>query len=118
MILTKTRKMMTGITSTALMLGLSGCGSESQEIPPPPEDSSCTDWEWDEDDGVWECDDSRSSYYRHYYYGGQYFKNKTALYKSKDFLNYKSSSSFKGGSNSESGQKSSGFGSGKKSYGG
>ena len=120
----KTSKVMVGITSTALMLGLVGCNSKSQEIPPTPGDSSCSDWEWDEDDGVWECEDSRSSYFGHYYYGGLYHKSKSALYKSKDYISYKNSSSFKGsagisdGSKNGSIKKSSGFGSGSKSFGG
>ena len=85
----KTKKVMAGITSTALMMGLASCGvgnqeqgndedwnsgsqgdSSSMDIPPAPEDQNCEEWEWDLDDGVWECDDSRSGYYGHFFYGG------------------------------------------------
>ena len=118
----KTKKVMAGISSTVLMLGLVGCGSdyESQDIPSVPQDTGCTDWEWDMDDGVWECDDNSSGYYGHYYYGGRYYKNKTALHNSNDFISYKNSSSFKGssGTSNSSINKSSGFGSGSKSFGG
>lgn len=111
--MSKTRKVMVGVSSTALMLGLTGCGSEAQELPPIPEDLSCSDWEWDYDDGVWECDDYDSQYYGHFYYGGRYYSSKSNLYKSKDYNAYKNSSSFIGGVT-----KSSGFGSGSKSFGG
>lgn len=119
----KTKKLMVGITSTALMFGLGGCNSASEEIPAPPDDNSCSDWEWDADDGVWECDDDSSSHYGHYFFGGRYYKSKSALLKTKDYLAYKKSSSFKGSSSSGSSssgsvKKSSGFGSGLKSIGG
>jgi hypothetical protein len=120
----KTSKVMVGITSTALMLGLAGCSSnsQSQNLPPVPKDSSCKDWEWDQDDGVWQCDDGGSSHYGHSYYGGHYYKTKSLLRKSKNYLAYKNSSSFKGGISASEGsssvKKSSGFGSGSKSYGG
>ncbi|WP_196237969.1 aminotransferase yhxA [Calidifontibacillus erzurumensis] len=114
----KTKKVMAGISSTVLMLGLVGCGSEL-ETAPLPEDSYCTEWEWDYDDGVWECDDFDSHYYGHSYYGGRYFKTKSDLYKSKDYMAYKNSSSFLGSSVTDSSiKKSSGFGSGVKSFGG
>jgi hypothetical protein len=111
-VLGKTRKVMVGITTTALTLGLSGCGSNSAEGA-PPNDQNCNDWEWDNDDGVWECDDSRSSYYGHYYYGGRYYKSKSSLLNSKDFTSTKNSSTINNGSKT-----SSGFGSGSKIFGG
>jgi hypothetical protein len=123
----KTKKVMAGISSTALMLGLAGCGSSSDpyaaaDIPPAPEDQECTDWEWDLDDGVWECEDSSSGYYGHYYHGGKYYSSKSLLNKSKSYSSYKNSSTFKGisstGSSGSSSKMSSGFGSGSKSFGG
>ena len=108
----KTRKVMLGVTTTALAMGLAGCGSSTAELPPKPNDEACDDWDWDDDQGVWICDDSNSSH-RGYYDGGRYYKNKNALLTSTDYANYKNSSSYKGGSKS-----SSGFGSGSKSYGG
>lgn len=112
--MSKTKKMMVGISSTALMLGMTGCSAEENAIPDPPEDSSCAEWEWDTDDGVWECEDGSSSHYGHYFYGGRYYKGKSALYASKDYAAYKSSSSFKGGTSSGG----SGFGKGSTSSGG
>lgn len=160
--MSKTNKVMTGIISTAFLLNLAACNKEAEEeypktsssgnastIPDPPMDSSCTDWEWDEYDQVWECDDSSSSHYGHYYYGGHYYNTRTALHKSSAFKAAKakstsgSSSTYsnkstnsstnssannssinKGSSvgtgkeNKSSAKRSSGFGSGSKSYGG
>lgn len=108
----KTTKVMAGISSTALMFGLTGCGpSVGADLPPVPEGTDCADWEWDMDDGVWECDDNNSQYFGHYFYGGKLFKTKSALFKDQSYLSYKNSSSFKGGSVSKG---SSGFGSGAK----
>jgi hypothetical protein len=115
----KTKKVMAGITSTALMMGLASCGvgnqeqgndedwnsgsqggSSSMDIPPAPEDQNCEEWEWDLDDGVWECDDSRSGYYGHFFYAGMFYATKPLLYKSKAYTDYKKSSAFKGRSTS------------------
>nr|WP_233096619.1 DUF3943 domain-containing protein [Fictibacillus halophilus] len=87
---------------------LSGCNDQAQDIPPEPTDSECQDWEWDEDDGVYECDDTGSRYFGHYYHGGTYYKGKSSLLKSSAYKSYKSSSSFKGGGSGFGG--SSGFG--------
>lgn len=129
----KTTKVMTGIISTAFMINLAACNSnsddeytssQSQNIPDPPKDSNCSQWEWDEDDGGWECEDRSSHYYGHYFYGGRYYNSKSALYKSSNYTKPSSSnknSSVNSGSSSEpnkSVKRSSGFGSGSKSYGG
>ncbi|NHM32533.1 hypothetical protein [Neobacillus terrae] len=124
----KTKRVMAGITTTALLFGLSGCGANSQDatteeddsewvsqpissnneplaqdnIPPAPTDSECSDWEWDNDDGVWECNDSSSSHFGHYYHGSSYYGSKALLYQSKDYLTYKNSADFKGKSISSS----------------
>lgn len=96
----KTKKLMIGVTSTALTFGLVGCSDSA--TPEPPVDDNCGDWEWDEDDGVWECDDSRSSYLGYYYFAGKYFKSKSLLYANsgyKDYsAKYKSSTGFGKGS--------------------
>lgn len=140
-VLVKTKKIMVGITSTALMFGLAGCNqnddewetqqsgtSVSQDIPPAPQDQECSEWDWDDDDGVWECDEGSSRYYGHYYYGGHYYGSRSALFNSSAYKSYKKGSSFKGSSSStttksgsrstSSGKSSSGFGSGSKSFGG
>jgi hypothetical protein len=98
----KTNKLLTGVIS-ATMITATGCGSE--ELPPVPEDTECGDWEWEADEGVWECDDYDSPHFGYFYHGGKMFSSKSGLKASSVYKNYKSSSSFKGG-------KSSGFGSG------
>ncbi len=62
-----------------------------------PDDPSCDTWDWDDDDGVWECDDYDSPHYGAYYLGGSYFASKSALKKSSSYKSYQSSSDFKGG---------------------
>ncbi|WP_079509218.1 hypothetical protein [Mesobacillus jeotgali] len=141
----KTKKVMAGISATALMMGFTACSSnsqaipdrnwnddasggegeewgsaEDQDIPPVPEGTDCSDWEWDAEDGVWSCDDRRSSYFGHYFFAGMFFANRSLLYKSNDYTKYRNSSSFKGArldSNykNTSPKGSSGFGSGSRS---
>jgi hypothetical protein len=143
--MSKTKKVMAGISATALMMGLVGCNNnqqavpdrdwdqdgsspdeqdwssgEGQDRPPVPEGTDCSDWEWDEEDGVWECDDSRSPYFGHFFFGGMFFSNRSMLYKSNDYMNYKKSPAFKGASldskyKNTSPSGSSGFGSGSRS---
>lgn len=108
----KTKKLMVGISTTAITLSLAGCGSSTSSLPPKPTDQSCKDWDWSEEDGVWQCDESRSGHYGAYYYGGSYYRNKSDLHSSSDYKNYKNSTNFKAT------QSSSGFGSGSKSFGG
>lgn len=103
----KTKKLLTGVTSVALVASMIGC--QNEDIPTPPDDVDCDDWEWDDDEGVYECDEPSSSYYGHYFYGGKYYKNKTALLANPSYVNYKNSTSFKGGK---------GFGSGSSFFGG
>lgn len=99
-----------GVVYSTAIIGLISCLNEPSD-PEMPDDPSCDDWEWDDDDGVWECDDEYSSHYGHSYYGGRYYSSKSGLYADSSYKSYKSSSSFKGGS--------SGFGSGSKGgYGG
>ncbi|MGP7818675.1 aminotransferase yhxA [Niallia sp. 01092] len=138
----KTTKVMTGIISTAFMLNLAACNNQTdeeytttQKNPDPPSDANCDKWEWDDDDGVWECEDRHSSHYGHYFYGGSYYNSRSALHNSKYYKsptsssknssvnsrNSTNSSSVDSGSSSETSKsvkRSSGFGSGSKSYGG
>ena len=146
----KTKKVLFGVSATAVSLVLAGCGSSSNDvaqgapeplynsttIPEQPTDQHCNDWDWDADDYVWECEDSRSSYYGHYYYGGQYFNSISSLKNSKSGAAYtnqvnlsksssgsysdSSSGSSSGSSSSTSSgsRSSSGFGSGSSSSGG
>lgn len=108
--MSKTKKLLSGVISAAVVTTMAGCGQQ-QSLPPIPEDTECGDWEWDYDDGVWECDDIDSPRYGHLFYAGMFFASRSALRADPGFKNYKSSSSFKGGK--------SGFGSGSKGgYGG
>ncbi|MBU7591624.1 MULTISPECIES: hypothetical protein [Metabacillus] len=106
--MSKTNKLLTGIIS-ATMITAAGCGN-NESLPPVPEDTDCGDWEWEADEGVWECDDDYSSHYGHYFYGGRFYSTKSSLKTSSAYKSYKSSSSFKGGGKTAS--SSSGFGKG------
>lgn len=90
----KTQWLITGVLTSLIAGTLTGC---SQELPPKPDDNRCSDWDWDDEEGVWECDDTHSRYFGHYFYGGTFYKNKSALLNSSAYKSYKSSSSFKGG---------------------
>ncbi len=95
--MSQTKKMVSGVASIALVsMGLAGCSdSASATQPPLPQDSGCSDWEYDWNDGVYECDDSSSSHYRSYYHGGKYYASKSSLHDSSSYKQYKNSSSFK-----------------------
>jgi hypothetical protein len=106
----KTRKVLSGISGAALLVGMAGCGA-SNSLPAQPSNSQCGEWEWEYDDGVWECEDSSSRYYNQYYHGGTYYPSRANLKNSSSYKSYRNSSSFKGSSSTSS----SGFGSGSKS---
>lgn len=127
----KTKKVLIGVSTTAVSLVLAGCGSggttethySSTTIPAKPTDQHCSDWDWDADDYAWECDDSRSSYYGHYFYGGNYYSSISSLKSSKAGASYTeqvnlSKSSSGNGASSSGSRTSSGFGSGSSSSGG
>ena len=94
----KTKKLIAGVSSASVAVMLSGCNDQAQELPPEPTDTECQDWEWDEDDGVYECDDTNSRYFGYYFFGGRYFSGTSSLLKNPKYKSYKKSSSFKGGS--------------------
>lgn len=102
---------MLGVTATALTCGLAGCGSTSAERPPKPTNEYCKDWDWAKDEGVWVCDETTSTHYGRYYYGGAFYKSKSTLLQDTSYKAYTESKSF-------SGKKSSGFGSGSSVFGG
>ena len=97
--MSKGKKLLAGISSAALMTAMVGCNSNKTTAA--PNDPECSDWEYDYDDGVWECDDSSSNRYGHYYHGGTYYSNKDSLRKSSSFKSSKSSG-FGSGSKSSS----------------
>ncbi|MWC28128.1 aminotransferase yhxA [Paenibacillus sp. MMS18-CY102] len=107
-----TKKVMLGISSVAVASAMSGCGQTTypEPSPPrPPNDSSCNDWEWNSNQGVYECDDSSSSHYRSYYHNNRYYSSSSSLHKDSSYKSYKSTLTPK---------KSSGFGKGSFSSGG
>jgi len=108
----KTTKIMLGISTTAISLGLAGCG---KELPPKPKDQACRDWDWNDELGVWECDETTSRHYGGYYYGGRYYNSSSNLRNASTYKTYEKSASFLGTS---AAKKSSGFGSGNKTFGG
>jgi hypothetical protein len=96
----KTQKLLSAAAASIFAVGLSGCSDK--DLPPPPEGTDCDDYEWDEELGVWECDDYNSRYYGHFFYGGKIFRGKSSLIQSPDYHSYRSSSAFKGGFGSSS----------------
>jgi hypothetical protein len=105
----KTKKMMAGVATSIMALGLVGCtqnefdtslnnvdGTEddysttSTSLPPEPTEYECDDWDWDENEGTYYCDDSRSSHFGAYYLLGTMFNNKSALHSSSNYSNHAS----------------------------
>ncbi|WP_404460041.1 aminotransferase yhxA [Sutcliffiella horikoshii] len=114
--MTKTKKVLTSVSATVFALGMTGCGSgyeESSSLPPEPFDDRCNEYEWDNEEGVYQCDDDSSSYYRHYYHGGSFFGNKSSLKKDSSYKNYRNSSTFQSNTTPNKG-----FGSGSSYSGG
>ncbi|MFZ0443179.1 MAG: hypothetical protein WAM95_00710 [Bacillus sp. (in: firmicutes)] len=81
----KTKKMMSGVLTVALVSSLAACGGDR---PPKPTGTDCGDWEWDRESGTYYCDDNDSSYRGHYYYGGSYYSNKNNLKNSSHYKSY------------------------------
>jgi hypothetical protein len=106
--LSKTNKLLTGIIS-ATMITAAGCNND-ESLPPVPEGTDCGDWEWEAEEGVWECDDYDSPHFGYFYYGGKLFSSKSSLKSSSAYKSYRSSSSFKGGSSGFGSGSSGGFG--------
>ncbi|MFP7478293.1 aminotransferase yhxA [Terribacillus saccharophilus] len=100
--MSKSTKWITGISAVALIAGMTGC-SNTTKASSPPKDTDCKEWEQEGD--AWECEDSGSSHYNHYFYNGAFYNSKSNL----NSAIKKSTSSTKA---------SKGFGSGSKSFGG
>ncbi|MDM8150372.1 hypothetical protein SAMN04487776_103297 [Priestia megaterium] len=95
--MSKTKKMMAGVLTTALMTSLVACGSTDQARPAKPKDKSCDKWKWDENTQTYYCSDSSSSHSGSYYHGGRYYGSKKQLTSSSAYKSFKSSSSYKSG---------------------
>jgi hypothetical protein len=85
--LKKTKKMMSGVITAALVSSLAACG---QNRPPEPTGYNCDDWDWDRDTGTYYCDDYDSSHGGHYYHGGTFYSNKNKLKSSSSYQSYAS----------------------------
>ncbi|UPM55168.1 hypothetical protein [Gottfriedia acidiceleris] len=103
------KKVSIALTSGLAVSTLAGCGSQNADRPDKPKNDDCRDWEFDDDEGVWVCDDSSSHYYHSYYHGGIFYPTRTALHASSSYKSYKSSSKYAGHTSSSS---KSGFGKG------
>lgn len=85
--------------AATLLIGttLSGCGSDNAKAE-RPDDPDCDDYEYDNDEGVWYCDDSSSTHSGFFYWGGSYFASRALMHsamrtkgytpRSKDVKNY------------------------------
>ncbi|MDX8361723.1 MULTISPECIES: hypothetical protein [Bacillaceae] len=102
----KTKKMISGVSAAVVSLSLTGCGEST--LPEVPDNEDCLDWEFDNELGVWECDDDDSDYYGHYFLYGKRYINKSKLIKSSAYNSYKSTSTYKNATTKA------GFGSGAK----
>ncbi len=91
--LKKTKKLITGLSTAALVMGITGCGNtythideteapksnpstgQATEIPPVPDANEyCEEYEWDASEGYYECDDDDSHYYGHYFYNRGFYR--------------------------------------------
>ncbi|MGM0837301.1 MAG: aminotransferase yhxA [Bacillota bacterium] len=112
--MTKTKKVLTSVSATIFALGMTGCGSEEEStLPPAPTDDRCDEYEWDNEEGVYQCEDDSSSFYRSYYYGGGFFGSKSSLKNDSSYKNYRNSPTFESNT-----KPSKGFGSGSSYTGG
>lgn len=91
--MSKTKKLMAGVSTSVLALGMTGC-SQNETYQDEPTGYDCDDWEWDDDEGTYYCDDTRSAHYGGYYFLGNMFSSKSAFKKSSGYSshisNYKS----------------------------
>lgn len=92
---------------------LAAC-DDVEERAQKPNNPDCEDLEYDNDEGVWYCDDETN---HGYYYGNTYYPTKSDMHKSNAFK--KGTHSVKPSKSSpKSGTKTSGFGRGSSSTGG
>jgi hypothetical protein len=91
----KTKKVLAGAV-TAFAASVAGCGSQ-ESLPPVPEDLECNDYEFDYDEGVWECDDRTSPHFGYYYFAGRMFSTLAGLHADSSYKNYRQSPNFKSG---------------------
>jgi hypothetical protein len=115
--LKRTKKMMAGISTAALLAGMTGCNtmpvtksieesllaeSSNNSFVDGPNDPYCNEWEWEES-GVYECEQHDSNFYGFYYYNGGYYPDKDIIYKKK----HRTNSSYTSKNRSTTGNKNS-----------
>jgi hypothetical protein len=88
--MSKTKQLMAGVASSVFLLGMTGC-SQNEALPEEPTGIDCDDWEWDDDEGTYYCDDTRSPHYGGYFFLGNMFSSKSAFKKSSGYSNHISS---------------------------
>lgn len=88
--MSKTKKLMAGVATSILALGMTGC-SQNETSQDEPTGYDCDDWEWDDDEGTYYCDDTRSAHYGGYYFLGNMFSSKSAFKKSSGYSSHISS---------------------------
>lgn len=92
----RTKKMLK--TATAALLGFSvmGCSDSkmtTDEISPdlnPGEAGGCREWDWDDDEGAYVCDERGHSNFGYYFFAGQLFRNAGLLHQNSKYKSYKS----------------------------
>ncbi len=90
--------MMAGVVVTLMAVSVTACGNDEEveydnaaNRPPEPSDTSCGDWDWDDETGTYYCDDRRSSNFGMYYLMGKMFSSKSALKASSQYKTYQKS---------------------------
>lgn len=98
-------------SAAGLTFGMAGCsdGSSVQQ-PPKPKDSGCQNWKFDDQKGVWKCQQSNAGHAGAFYYGNRYYSSANDLTSSSAYKSYKSSSSFAGEGASHASVSEGGFG--------
>ena len=84
----KTKNMMKGVITAALVTSLTACG---EDRPPEPTGYDCDDWDWDSETGTYYCDDDDSYYGGRYYHSGSFYSSKSSLKSSPSYKSYQSS---------------------------
>jgi uncharacterized lipoprotein YehR (DUF1307 family) len=112
----KTKKLMAGVATSVMAFSMSGCGQNQYEssttLPPEPTEYDCDDWEWDDNEGTYYCDDRKSSHFGAFFLLGSMFSNRSAL---RNSPNYASNlSKYKNAQSGSSSGYKSGIGSGSK----
>jgi len=67
--------------AATLLIGttLSGCGTDDT-MAEQPNDPDCDDYEYDDEEGVWYCDDASGPHYGFFYWGGTYFASRALMH--------------------------------------